>query len=82
VSKRIGMTIAPAVTGRSLLESPSTQVRLEGRPLGMSSSLILSESSRLRLLDSSTHGIGGLGVFGHSSLAGEGRPAKWKNDRL
>jgi hypothetical protein len=42
VSKWIGMTIAPAVTGRSLLESPSTQVRsLEGRLLGMSSSLML-----------------------------------------
>jgi hypothetical protein len=52
VSKWIGMTIAPAVTGRSLLESPSTQVRsLEGRLLGMSSSLMLPESSRLRLLE-------------------------------
>jgi hypothetical protein len=52
VAKWIGMTIAPAVTGRSLLESPSTQVRsLEGRPLGMSSSLMLPESSRLRLLE-------------------------------
>ena len=40
------------VTGRSLLESPATQVRsLEGRPLGMSSSLMLPESSRLRLLE-------------------------------
>jgi hypothetical protein len=52
VSKWIGMTIAPAVTGRSLLESPSTQVRsLEGRLLGMSSSLMLPECSRLRLLE-------------------------------
>jgi hypothetical protein len=52
MSKWIGMTIAPAVTGRSLLESPSTQVRsLEGRPLGMSSSLMLPESSRLSLLE-------------------------------
>ena len=52
MSEWIGMTIAPAVTGRSLLESPSTQVRgLEGRPLGMSNSLMLPESSRLRLLD-------------------------------
>jgi hypothetical protein len=52
MSKWIGMTIAPAVTGRSLLESPSTQVRsLEGRPLGISSSLMLPESSRLRLLE-------------------------------
>ena len=52
MSEWIGLTIAPAVTGRSLLESPSTPVRsLEGRPLGMSSSLMLPESSRLRLLD-------------------------------
>jgi len=52
MSKWIGMTIAPAVTGRSLLKSPSTQVRsLEGRSLGMSSSLMLSESSRLRQLE-------------------------------
>ena len=52
MSKWIGMTIAPAVTGRSLLESPSTEVRgLEGRPLGLSSSLMLPESSRLRLLE-------------------------------
>ena len=52
MSKWIGMTIAPAVTGRSLLKSHSTQVRgLEGRPLGMSSSLMLPESSRLRLLE-------------------------------
>ena len=51
MSKWIGMTIAPAATGRSL-ESPSTQGRsLEGRPLGMSSSLMLPESSRLRLLE-------------------------------
>jgi hypothetical protein len=58
VSKWIGMTIAPAVTGRSLLESPSTppstQVRsLEGRLLGMSSSLMLPEPSRLMLPESS-----------------------------
>jgi hypothetical protein len=54
VSKWIGMTIAPAVTGRSLLESPSTQVRsLEGRLLDMSSSLMLPESSRLMLPESS-----------------------------
>jgi hypothetical protein len=52
MSKWIGMAIAPGVTGRSLLESPSTQVRsLEGRPLGMSSSLMLPEFSRLRLLE-------------------------------
>jgi hypothetical protein len=42
MSKWIGMTIAPAVTGR---------VRsLGGRPLGMSSSLRLPESARLRLV--------------------------------
>jgi len=52
MSKWIGMTIAPAVSGRSLLESSSTQVQsLEGRVLGMSSSLMLPESSRLRLLE-------------------------------
>jgi hypothetical protein len=52
MSKWIGMTIAPAVTGRSLLESPSTEVRsLEGRPLGMSNSVMLPESARLRLLE-------------------------------
>jgi len=52
MSKWIGITTAPAVTGRSLLESPSTEVRgLEGRPLGLSSSLMLQESSRLRLLE-------------------------------
>jgi hypothetical protein len=42
MAKWIGMTIAPAVTGR---------VRsLEGRPVGMSSSVMLPESARLRLL--------------------------------
>ena len=39
----IGMTIAPAVTGRFR--------SLEGRPLGMSSSVMLPESARLRLLE-------------------------------
>jgi|GEM_PF-4474519 len=40
------------VTDRLLLESAPTQVRsLEGRPLGMSSSLMFPESSRLRLLE-------------------------------
>ena len=43
MSKWIGMTIAPAVTGR--FQS------LEGRPLGMSSSVMLPESARLRLLE-------------------------------
>jgi hypothetical protein len=52
MSIRIGMTIGPSVTGLSLLESPPTQVRsLEGRPVGMSSLLMLPESSRLRLLE-------------------------------
>ena len=44
MSKWIGMTIAPAVTGRFR--------SLEGRPFGMSSSVMLSESARLRLLES------------------------------
>jgi hypothetical protein len=62
VSKWIGMTIAPAVTGRSLLESPSTQVRsLEGRLLGTSSSLMLPESSRLRLLELGSSFVAALG---------------------
>ena len=105
VSKWIGMIIAPAVTGRSLLESPSTQVRsLEGRPLGMSSSLMLPESSRLRLLElgsSSVTALAGTAATddrphelheqsqmtrieqeGGWVAASEGRPAKWKNDRL
>jgi hypothetical protein len=41
MSKWIGMTVAPAVTGRFR--------SLEGRPLGMSSSVMLPESARLRL---------------------------------
>jgi hypothetical protein len=41
-----------AVTGRLLLESASLEARsLEGRPLAMSSSLMLPDRSRLRLLD-------------------------------
>ena len=43
MSKWIGMTSAPVVTGRFR--------SLEGRPLGMSSSVMLSESARLRLLE-------------------------------
>jgi hypothetical protein len=43
MAKWIGMTIAPAVTGRFR--------SLEGRPLGMSSSVMLPESARLRLLE-------------------------------
>ena len=42
MSKWIGMTIAPAVTGRFR--------SLEGRPLGMSCSVLLPQSARLRLL--------------------------------
>ena len=42
MAKWIGMTIAPAVTGRSR--------SLEGRPLGMSCSVMLPEAARLRLL--------------------------------
>jgi hypothetical protein len=43
MSKWIGMTIAPAVTGRFR--------SLEGRALGMSSSVMLPESAKLRLLE-------------------------------
>ena len=43
MAKWIAMTIAPAVTGRFR--------SLEGRPLGMSSSVMLPESARLRLLE-------------------------------
>jgi hypothetical protein len=43
MSKWIGMTIAPAVTGRFR--------SLEGRPVGMSCSVMLPESARLRLLE-------------------------------
>jgi hypothetical protein len=43
MSKWIEMTIAPAVTGRFR--------SLEGRPLGMSSSVMLPESAKLRLLE-------------------------------
>jgi hypothetical protein len=43
-------TRARSMTGRSLIESDSTQARgLEGRPLAMYSSLRLPERSRLRL---------------------------------
>ena len=43
MSRWIGMTLAPALTGRFR--------SLEGRPLGMSSSVMLPESARLRLLE-------------------------------
>jgi hypothetical protein len=43
MAKWIGMTIAPAVTGRFR--------SLEGRLLGMSCSVMLPESARLRLLE-------------------------------
>ena len=50
-----------AVTGRSLLESPPTQARnLEGRPLGMASSLML-ERSTLRLLEPGSRFASALG---------------------
>jgi hypothetical protein len=62
MSKWIGMTIAPAVTGRSLPESPSTQARsLEGRPLGMDCSVMLPEPSRLRLLELGSSFVTALG---------------------
>jgi hypothetical protein len=72
MSKWIEMTTAPAVTGRSPLESPSTQARsLEGRPLGMCCSVMLPEAARLRLLE-----------LGSSFVAALGGRAKWKNDTL
>ena len=62
MSKWIGMTIARAVTGRSLLESPSTRARsLEGRPLGMYCSVMLLEPSRLRLLELGSSFVTALG---------------------
>ena len=58
MSRWIGMTIAPAVTGRFR--------SLEGRPLGMSSSVMLPESARLRLLE--------LGSSFVTALAGQRQP--------
>jgi hypothetical protein len=89
MSKWIGMTIAPAVTGRSPLESPSTQARsLEGRPLGMCCSVMLPEAARLRLLELGSSFVTALGEQRHpmtglmTALAGDGTRAKWKNDTL
>lgn len=77
------------VTGRLLLESDSTQARtLEGRPLAMHSSLVLSERSRLSLSNSRLRSAttSPLSSLAHEQ---EGRlrlvtrePEKWKNDRL
>lgn len=62
MSKWIGMTIAPAVTGRSPFESPSTQARsLEGRPLGMCCSVMLPEAAMLRLLELGSSFVAALG---------------------
>ena len=65
MSKWIGMTIAPAVTGRFR--------SLEGRPLGMSSSVMLPESARLRLLE--------LGSSFVTALAEQRRPMPGLNER-
>jgi hypothetical protein len=79
MSTWIGLTIAPVVTGRSLLESPSTPVRsLEGRPLGMSSSLMLPESSRLRLLELGSSFVTALG----GTAATDDRPHELRDRRL
>jgi hypothetical protein len=80
---------APAVIGRSLHESPSTQARsLEGRPLGMCCSVMLPEPSRLRLLELGSSFVTALGeqrqpMTGRmAALAGDWGRAKWKNDTL
>jgi hypothetical protein len=65
MSNWIGMTIAPAVTGR--FRSP------EGRPLGISSSVMLPESARLRLLE--------LGSSFVTALAEQRRPMPGLNER-
>ena len=66
MSKWIGMTIAPAVTGRSPFESPSTQARsLEGRPLGMGCSVMLPEAAMLRLLELGSSFVAALGEQRH-----------------
>ncbi len=89
MSRWTGVTIVAAAVG---VESPPTQARsLEGRPLGMGSSLMLPEPSRLRLLELGSSFVTALGEQRQpmtwqrgngSSLAGDGGPAKWKNDRL
>jgi len=87
--KWIGMTIAPAVTGCSLLESPSTQAQsLEGRPLGMCCSLMLHEPTRLRLSELGSSFVTALGEQRQpmtglmTALASDEGQAKWKNDTL
>ncbi len=89
MSKWIGMTLAPVVTGRSPLESPSTQARsLEGRALGMCCSVMLPEAARLRLLELGSSFVAALGEQRQpmtglmTALASDGRRAKWKNDTL
>ncbi len=62
MSKWLGMTIAPAVTGRSPLESPLTPARsLEGRSLGMCCSVMLPEAAKLRLLEPGSSFVAALG---------------------
>jgi hypothetical protein len=65
MSKWIGLTIAPAVTGRFR--------SLEGRPLGMSRSVMLPESARLRLLE--------LGSSFVTALAEQRRLIPGRNER-
>jgi hypothetical protein len=63
-------TRALSAAGRSLVESTSTQARsLEGRPLAMDFSLMLSERSRLRLLSPRRRRV-------------TGEVQKWKINRL
>ena len=65
MSKWIGITIAPAVTGRFR--------SLEGRPLAMASSVMLPESARLRLLE--------LGSSFVTALAEQRRPMPGLDER-
>ncbi len=82
MSKWIGMTLAPVVTGRSPLESPSTLARsLEGRALGMCCSVMLPEAARLRLLELGSSFVAALGEQRQpmtglmTALASDGRQA-------
>ena len=76
MSKWIGMTIAPAARS------------LEGRPLGMSCSVMLPEPSRLRLLELGSSFVTALGEQRHpmtgltTALAADGGRAKGKTDTL
>ena len=79
---------APA-TGRLLLESVSTQARsLEGRPLAMYSSLMLSDRSTLGLWSARPRLATAFGkprrpMSASSAYApGNQELEKWKNDRL